>query len=59
MNQITKDEILKEKRSYYNTWRKNNKDKVKKHQENYWKKRTEKIKNEENTNDNSTNNADN
>lgn len=28
---------------YYKEWRKNNKDKVKKYYENYWKKRAESI----------------
>jgi uncharacterized short protein YbdD (DUF466 family) len=31
-----------EKREYFRKWRKNNPDKVKKHNENYWRKRAEK-----------------
>ena len=31
-----------EKREYFRRWRKNNPDKVKKHNENYWRKRAEK-----------------
>ena len=31
--------IHEEKASYFRNWRANNKDKVKKHNENYWKKR--------------------
>lgn len=31
-----------EKREYFRQWRKNNPDKVKKHNENYWRKRAEK-----------------
>ena len=30
-----------EKREYFRQWRKNNPDKVKKHNENYWRKRAE------------------
>ena len=34
------DELIKEeKRKYYKNWRKNNKDKIKKHNKDYWKKR--------------------
>ena len=32
----------KEKREYFRRWRKNNPDKVKRHNENYWRKRAEK-----------------
>ena len=32
----------KEKREYIRRWRKNNPDKVKRHNENYWRKRAEK-----------------
>jgi len=31
-----------EKREYFRQWRKNNPDRVKKHNENYWRKRAEK-----------------
>ena len=31
-----------EKREYFRKWRKNNPDKVKRHNENYWRKRAEK-----------------
>ena len=31
------------KREYHRMWRKNNKDKVKKNNENYWKRKAEKI----------------
>ena len=34
--------IQEEKREYIRRWRKNNPDKVKKHNENYWRKRAEK-----------------
>lgn len=32
------------KREYFKNWRKNNKDKVKKHNETFWKKQAEKLK---------------
>lgn len=31
--------VLNERRAYYRKWRKNNPDKVKRHNENYWRKR--------------------
>ena len=34
--------IQEEKREYFRRWRKNNPDKVKKQNENYWRKRAEK-----------------
>lgn len=34
--------VQEEKREYFRRWRKNNPDKVKKHNENYWIKRTQK-----------------
>ncbi len=34
--------IKEEKRLYLNNWRKNNKDRVKKHNADYWKRRAEK-----------------
>ena len=34
--------IQEEKREYIRRWRKNNPDKVKRHNENYWRKRAEK-----------------
>lgn len=36
------------KKAYYKEWRKNNKDKVKKHNETFWKKQAEKLKQKEN-----------
>lgn len=33
--------ILEEKRSYFKKWRSENKDKVKNHNANYWKRKTE------------------
>ena len=50
-HQTTKDgtdahtKILLEKREYFKNWRKNNKDKVKKHNETFWKKQAEKLNN--------------
>lgn len=35
---ISKEEIKKAKNEYFRTWRKNNRDKVKKAQEKYWEK---------------------
>lgn len=34
-----KDAALTEKRAYYRKWRRDNPDKVKTHNENYWRKR--------------------
>ncbi len=34
-----KDAIASERRTYYRNWRKNNPDKVKRHNENYWRKK--------------------
>ena len=34
--------VQEEKREYIRRWRKNNPDKVKRHNENYWRKRAEK-----------------
>ena len=34
--------VQEEKREYFRQWRRNNPDKVKKHNENYWRKRAEK-----------------
>jgi hypothetical protein len=34
-----KEAVLNERRAYYRKWRKNNPDKVKRHNENYWRKR--------------------
>ncbi len=34
---------IEAKREYYRKWRQNNKDKIKKHQQNYWRKQAEKI----------------
>lgn len=40
------DELIKEeKRKYYKNWRKNNKDKIKKHNKDYWEKRAMKQSN--------------
>ena len=38
MINITTEEIRKAKNEYFRTWRKNNRDKVKKAQERYWEK---------------------
>lgn len=35
---ITTEEIKRAKKEYFKTWRKNNRDKVKKVQERYWEK---------------------
>ena len=37
-----KKAVQEEKREYFRRWRKNNPDKVKKHNDNYWLKRTQK-----------------
>ena len=37
-----KELIREEKTNYFKEWRAKNKDKVKKHNENYWKRRAEK-----------------
>lgn len=37
--EINEDLIRNEKLEYYKNWRKNNKDKVKKHNQNFWNKR--------------------
>lgn len=42
--EILKPEV-KAKREYFKNWRKNNKDKVKKHNETFWKKQAEKLNN--------------
>ena len=42
MDQKTLDVLAKEERTrYYREWRKKNPDKVKKHNQNYWKKRVQ------------------
>ena len=43
--------IKKAKKEYFKKWRDNNKDKVKKHNETYWKKRVEKMLKEEKENE--------
>ena len=41
-----KNELYKNiKKAYYKEWRKNNKDKIKKHNETFWKKQAEKLNN--------------
>ena len=45
------EQIKKAKKEYYKKWRENNKEKVKKHNENYWKKRVEKLLKEEQDNE--------
>ena len=37
--QELKEAVLKERRAYYRKWRKDNPDKVRRHNENYWRKR--------------------
>lgn len=37
-NTISEEKIKKAKNEYFRTWRKNNRDKVKKAQERYWEK---------------------
>ncbi len=39
---VNEDLIRKEKLEYYKNWRKNNKDKVRKHNQTYWQKRVQK-----------------
>lgn len=41
-NQKLEAMAQEEKREYFRQWRKNNPDKVKRHNENYWRKRAEK-----------------
>lgn len=41
-NTNIKDLIKEEQHKYFKEWRKNNKDKVKKHNQNYWEKRVQK-----------------
>ena len=38
---------IKTRNDYYKEWRKNNKDKVRKYYENYWKKKAENINKED------------
>lgn len=38
---ISNDLIKKEKCEYFKNWRKNNKEKIKRHNERYWQKRVE------------------
>ena len=42
-NKQLKEAILKEKRQYFKNWRAENKDKVKNHNQAYWKKKAEKT----------------
>ena len=37
--QELKEAVLSERRAYYRKWRKENPDKVRRHNENYWRKR--------------------
>jgi hypothetical protein len=53
-NIMKKDEIIKKelsdseaRKQYYKDWRKKNKDKIKKHNETFWKKQAEKLNNKE------------
>lgn len=41
-NNILEAAAREEKREYFRQWRRNNPDKVRKHNENYWRKRAEK-----------------
>lgn len=42
----------RERKEYYKQWRANNRDKIKKHRENYWRKRAlQRMQNEEVKND--------
>lgn len=43
-NPTNKEDLIKDsKKAYYKEWRKNNKDKIKKHNETFWKKQSEKL----------------
>lgn len=42
MNKSIEQIAKEEKKAYLQEWRRNNKDKVKKHNANYWKRRAEK-----------------
>ena len=51
---MKKDDIIKKelsdseaRKQYYKDWRKKNKDKIKKHNETFWKKQAEKLNNKE------------
>ena len=46
LTNIDKELALKKeaKKEYFKNWRKNNKDKVKKNNENFWKRQAEKLK---------------
>lgn len=51
-NSKTEDDFQKDinkyiKKEYYREWRKNNKDKIKKYNEKFWKKQAEKMNNKE------------
>ena len=46
-NETLNDLAIKERREYYKKWRANNKDKVRKSNQNYWKRRAEKRLQEE------------
>lgn len=39
--------MVEERRAYFKEWRKNNKERVKQHNQNYWKRRVEKRLQEE------------
>ena len=38
---------IEARKEYYKNWRKKNKDKIKKHNETFWKKQAEKLNNKE------------
>ena len=42
------EKVIQIRKDYYKKWRDSNKDKIKKYQENFWKKRAEKTKENEN-----------
>lgn len=44
---IDSESIQNIKKAYFKEWRKNNPDKVKKHNETFWKKQAEKLNNKE------------
>ena len=54
MKKSVEELIAEERKAYFKEWRAKNKDKVKKHIENYWRKRAEKLKESEENGSNSS-----
>ena len=47
MSKTIEERMLEERKAYFKQWRANNRDKIREHNQNYWRKRAEKKQMEE------------